>query len=62
MSKNSEKKAGRGRPQLYPLTSNQEKSVRSKIAKGVSSRVICEELGIHPFAVLRVRRQINAEA
>ena len=55
------KKTGRGRPQLYPLTSNQERSIRSKINKGISSREIQETLGVHAFAVLRVRRALRRE-
>lgn len=46
----------RGRPQLYPLTANQEKSIIARITKGETSASICEALSVHPFAVLRVRR------
>ena len=56
----SNKTPRRGRPQLYPLTANQEKSIRSKIAKGVTSREIEKKsLGVHSFAILRVRRAIR---
>lgn len=52
----STKKRGRGRPQLYPLTSREENRVRTLTAKGWTSKEIQEEMGIHEFAVLRVRR------
>lgn len=52
----------RGRPQLYPLTGRQENSIKSKIEKGISSTQIIEDLGVHPFAVLRVRRALRAGA
>lgn len=55
----SNKTNRRGRPQLYPLTANQERSIRSKIAKGVTSREIESSLGVHSFAILRVRRAIR---
>lgn len=55
-SKASVKKVGRGRPQLYPLTTAQENRVRALTAKGWTSKEIQEEMGIHEFAVLRVRR------
>lgn len=51
--------ARRGRPQLYPLTKKQELSIRAKIAKGVTSREIEESMGVHSFAILRVRRAIR---
>ena len=50
------KKAGRGRPQLYPLTKRQEASVLRRLAKGESAAKISGALNIHEFAVLRVRR------
>lgn len=50
---------GPGRPQLYPLTANQVKSIKSRIEKGETSNSIIEALGVHPFAVLRVRRQMK---
>lgn len=54
--KDSTKKRGRGRPQMYPLTTAQENRVRSLTAKGWTSKEIQEAMGIHEFAVLRVRR------
>lgn len=56
------KKQGRGRPQLYKLTSRQEQSIRSKIEKKIPSSKIIDEMGVHEFAVLRVRRAMRAEA
>ena len=50
------KKRGRGRPQLYPLTVGQVRSIESRLEKGQSAREIGEALGVHEFAVLRVRR------
>lgn len=50
------KKRGRGRPQLYPLTSRQVASVEARLAKGESASSIAARLNIHEFAVLRVRR------
>jgi hypothetical protein len=50
------KKRGRGRPQKYPLTGNQVKSIESRIRKGQSLASISKELGVHSYAVLRVRR------
>jgi len=55
----STKKMGRGRPQLYPLNGTQVNSVKARIARGDTSKSIVEELGIHPFAVLRVRRALR---
>lgn len=48
-----------GRPQLYPLTASQEKRIRTKIAKGVTSKEIEAELGVHAYAILRVRRALR---
>ena len=56
------KKRGPGRPQSYPLTPAQEKSIRSRIAKGETSKMIEEALGVHAFAILRVRRALRKEA
>ena len=50
------KKRGRGRPQMYPLTKTQEAAIIRRLDKGISARQISEELGVHEFAVLRVRR------
>lgn len=47
---------------MYKLTGMQERSIRSRIEKKVSSSKIMEELGVHEFAVLRVRRAMRAEA
>lgn len=58
----TKKVVGRGRPQMYPLTANQEKSIRSRIEKGQTSREIIAAMGVHEFAVLRVRRAMRAEA
>lgn len=52
------KKRGRGRPQLYPLTSRQTASVEARLAKGESASSIAARLNIHEFAVLRVRRAL----
>lgn len=46
----------RGRPQKYPLTSNQVRAIVSRLKNGLSPKAIAEALDIHPFAVLRVRR------
>lgn len=50
------KKAGRGRPQKYPLTTNQIKSISTRLNRGEKPSSIVEALGVHPFAVLRVKR------
>lgn len=55
-STRSTKKRGRGRPQLYPLTQAQEAKVIRLINDGQTSRQIQEQMDIHEFAVLRVRR------
>ncbi len=47
---------GRGRPQLYPVNANQEKSIRSRFDKGQSLGDIATEMDLHPSAVLRIRR------
>jgi IS30 family transposase len=47
---------GRGRPQLYPLTRAQEKMIKGRLEKGISVAKIAEELGVHEYAVLRVKR------
>jgi hypothetical protein len=57
----TKKQSGPGRPQKYPLTANQEKSIRSRIAKGETSASIVSALGVHEYAVLRVRRSMNSE-
>jgi hypothetical protein len=46
----------RGRPQLYPLTGNQIRAIEARIIKGQSASFIAEALGVHEYAVLRVRR------
>ena len=51
-------KRGRGRPQKYPLTAGQVRSITSRLTKGQSAGSIAEELGVHEFAVLRVRRSL----
>jgi hypothetical protein len=51
----------RGRPQKYPLTRVQEKSIRTRILRGESTTAITGELNVHAFAVLRVRRQMKKE-
>lgn len=50
------KKRGRGRPQKYPLTGIQERAIRNRIEKGQTDGFIAEALGVHEYAVLRVRR------
>lgn len=50
---------GPGRPQKYLLTANQVRSIQSRVAKGESTKTIAEALGVHEYAVLRVRRQMN---
>lgn len=46
----------RGRPQMYPLTANQIKSINARVKKGETTKGIAEALGVHEFAVLRIRR------
>ncbi len=58
MANTNTKKRGRGRPQLYPLTPGQTNRVMARLEKGQSAREIAEALGIHEFAVLRVRRSL----
>lgn len=48
----------RGRPQLYPLTAGQERRVIARLEKGQSANFIAAALGVHEFAVLRVRRSL----
>lgn len=47
---------GRGRPQTYPLTGQQVRSIQSRLAKGISVAKIATELDVHEFAVLRIKR------
>lgn len=49
-------KVGRGRPQSYPLTSKQVKMIQTRLNNGLSAAKIANELGVHEFAVLRIRR------
>lgn len=51
-------KVGRGRPQKYPLTARQIGKIQTRLAKGLSAAFIADELGVHEFAVLRVRRAL----
>lgn len=51
-----ENKPGRGRPQKYPLTKSQENSISKRLDKEESASTIAEALGVHPYAVLRVKR------
>lgn len=46
----------RGRPQMYTLTSKQVSMVNTRLNKGLSAAKIAQELGIHEYAVLRIRR------
>lgn len=48
----------RGRPQLYPLTAAQTKRITARLEKGQSAASIADALGVHEFAVLRVRRAL----
>jgi hypothetical protein len=48
----------RGRPQKYPLTASQIKRIEARLAKGQSAAFIADALGVHEFAVLRVRRSL----
>lgn len=48
----------RGRPQLYPLTQGQINRIEARLAKGQSAAFIAAALGVHEFAVLRVRRAL----
>lgn len=57
MSKKAETEVKRGRPVLYPTTTSQVKSIIARLKKGFSVAKIAEELGIHEFAVVRVKRQ-----
>jgi len=50
-----------GRPAKYPLSANQVRAIKSRLGKGMSSRAIQEEMGLHSFAVLRIRREFNKE-
>jgi len=50
------KKAGRGRPQKYPLTARQIGKIQTRLRNGISVAKIADELAVHEFAVLRVRR------
>lgn len=54
----STKKRGRGRPQLYPLTTAQQARVIRLIGEGFTTNQITEKMDIHEFAVLRVRRSL----
>jgi hypothetical protein len=48
----------RGRPQLYPLTAGQINRIMARLEKGQSAAFIADALGVHEFAVLRVRRSL----
>jgi hypothetical protein len=50
------KEALRGRPQMYPLTGVQINSILKRVGKGESTKAIAAALGVHEFAVLRIRR------
>lgn len=52
----------RGRPQKYPLSKRQINSITNRLQKGFSRAAVAEELGIHPFAVIRVARSVTAGA
>lgn len=52
----SNKKLGRGRPQLYPLTARETKRVETLINGGWTANEIKDRTGFHEFAILRVRR------
>jgi len=47
---------GRGRPQSYPLTPNQVRMIRTRLGREMSVAKIAAELGVHEFAVLRIKR------
>lgn len=51
----------RGRPISHPLNSRQVKAITARLTKGLQSRAeIAAELGVHPYAVLRVKRAMTA--
>lgn len=50
------KVTGRGRPQLHLLNGTQLNSIRLRLGRGESVRSIADYLGVHPYAVLRVKR------
>lgn len=62
MSKTVKKSPQRGRPQLYPLTTVQEKSIRTRLKRGLGVAAIAAELGLEKFAVLRIKRHESKEA
>jgi hypothetical protein len=55
-------KRGRGRPQKYPLSLRQVRSITNRIVMGQTRAEIAETLGIHPYAVLRVARTMTVGA
>lgn len=56
------KMASPGRPIKYHLNSEQVRKIKRRIASRITSKEICKEFRVHPFAVLRVRRALRAEA
>ncbi len=52
----AEKKRGRGRPIQHSLTPGQVDKIVRRLAKGIKVGKIAEELEIHPYAVIRVKR------
>ncbi len=41
---------------MYPLTGVEVRKIRNRLGKGLSVSTIAEAIGVHPFAVLRVKR------
>jgi hypothetical protein len=57
----SNTKRGPGRPRMYPTTGRQNQSIRRMFTAGKTFAQIQDKLGVHEYAVLRVRRQMRAE-
>ena len=57
-ARTSAKKRGRGRPQKYPLTGTQINMIKRRLDNGQSASDIALALGVHEYAVLRIRRSL----
>lgn len=52
---------GPGRPVSYELTGAQKTRIRNLFNSGYTFKEIQERVGVHEYAVLRVRREMRAE-
>ena len=57
MSSAAAKTSRAGRPVIHVLTARQISQIKARLAKGIGTPAIAEELGVPRNAVIRIKRQ-----